>query len=119
MRISVQSGRESNLELMRGPWLTLYEERAMPIELPYVIDSDAPHLGGNLRHGDLGSFTPKTWAWVARRFAINSMLDIGCGEGHAVAYFHSIGVFSHGIDGLHANIKRSVTPIALHDLCYS
>lgn len=85
-------------------------------KLPFVVDPKQPDLGGNLRHGDLGAFTPKVWEWVIHRFAIKSMLDVGCGEGHAVDYFRRLGVVSHGIDALPLNVKRAVTPIALHDL---
>jgi SAM-dependent methyltransferase len=88
----------------------------MPAPLPFVIDSEHPDLAGNLRHGDTGGFTPQVWDWVVRRFAIRSMLDVGCGEGHAVDHFRRAGVIAHGIDGLEHNIRRAVTPIALHDL---
>lgn len=81
-----------------------------------VIDLEKPDLGGNLRAGDSWSFTPILWKYLIDRFAIRSMLDIGCGEGHAVAFFNQHGVYAHGIDGLPLNIKRSVFPIALHDL---
>ncbi len=49
-------------------------------------------------------------------FAVRSMLDVGCGEGHAVAFFNQIGVYGFGIDGLLTNVHRAVTPIAHHDL---
>jgi hypothetical protein len=87
--------------------------------LPFVIDSEHPDLGGNLRHGDTGGFTPQVWDWVMRRFAIRSMLDVGCGEGHAVDYFRRAGVIAHGIDGLEHNIRRAVTPIALISIVFS
>ena len=82
----------------------------------YVIDQARPDLGGNFRHGDVGCYTPKVWEYVVNRFAIRSMLDVGCGEGHAVAYFNRLGVYAHGIDGLELNARRSIVPIALHDL---
>jgi hypothetical protein len=44
------------------------------------------------------------------------MLDVGCGEGHAVRFFFKSGVMAHGIDGLRSNLDRAVAPIALHDL---
>lgn len=44
------------------------------------------------------------------------MLDVGCGEGHAVSFFAKLGVHAHGIDGLKHNVQRAVFPIALHDL---
>jgi 2-polyprenyl-3-methyl-5-hydroxy-6-metoxy-1,4-benzoquinol methylase len=34
------------------------------------------------------------------RFGIRTVLDVGCGQGHAVAFLNQIGVHAHGIDGL-------------------
>lgn len=84
-----------------------------------VIDPHAPHLGGNVRYGDLFSFTPTLWNFLIERFSVKSFLDIGCGEGHVVDFFRRAGVIAHGIDGLEANVRRSVHPIALHDLSKS
>lgn len=81
-----------------------------------VIDPTRPDLGGNLRHGDASTFCPVVWKFLIERFAIRSILDVGCGEGYAVAHFHKLGVFAHGIDGLLLNVERSVIPIALHDI---
>ena len=81
-----------------------------------VTDSERPDLGGNIRHGDIHTWSPLLWRYLVERFGVHSMLDVGCGEGHAVLFFHRLGVRSHGIDGLLANVRRAVTPIALHDL---
>lgn len=81
----------------------------------FVTDSARPDLGGNIRHGDAWTYCPAVWDYLIGRFAVSSMLDVGCGEGHAVKYFQRRGVLAHGIDGLWANIERAVTPIAQHD----
>jgi hypothetical protein len=81
-----------------------------------VFDDIRQDLGGNLRHGDVATFHGGLWKFLIERFAIRSMLDVGCGEGHAVKFFQSHGVLAHGIEGSILNIKRAVTPIALHDL---
>jgi hypothetical protein len=86
------------------------------MEPNYVKDAGRPDLGGNVRHSDASSFHPTLWRYLAGRFAVRSMLDVGCGEGHAVKFFHDLGIISHGIDGLRANINRAIHPIALHDL---
>lgn len=78
-----------------------------------VIDPAWPDLGGNGRHGDIGTFCPRLWRYLVERFSIQSVLDVGCGEGHAVSFFRYMGLIAHGIDGLPLNIKRAVTPIAL------
>jgi len=81
-----------------------------------VVDPARPDLGGNLRDGDSCSFTPTLWRYLIDRFGVRSVLDVGCGEGHAVAFFNRQGVYAHGIDGLPRNVERAVFPIALHDL---
>ncbi len=81
-----------------------------------AIDPNRPDLGGNVRYGDQHTWAPKLWRYLRDMFAINSMLDVGCGEGHTVAFFSRMGVHAHGIDGLLANVQRSVHPIAHHDL---
>jgi len=82
----------------------------------HVTDQSRPDLGGNMRHGDIHTWAPALWGYMVDRFGIKSMLDVGCGEGHAVLYFHKLGVWAHGIDGLQANVRRAVAPIAQHDI---
>jgi SAM-dependent methyltransferase len=81
-----------------------------------VSDQKRPDLGGNLRGGDSAAFTPKLWRYLVERFAVRSVLDVGCGEGYAVSFFHDLGLHAHGIDGLPLNVQRAVIPIAHHDL---
>src|SRR5262245_5296730 len=82
----------------------------------FVIDEGAPHVGGNVRHGDLSCFSRSLWRALIECFAIKSMLDVGAGEGYAVNFFHKAGVWAHGIDGLKRNVERSVVPITYHDI---
>lgn len=82
----------------------------------HVIDRERPDLGGNFRGGDNAAFTPALWRYLIDRFALRSVLDIGCGEGYAVGFFHRIGLHAHGIDGLALNVERAVVPVAQHDL---
>lgn len=88
-----------------------------PEFLDFVVDQAQPHLGGNLRHGDHNTIDVNLWRCLVDRFAVRSVLDVGCGEGHAVWNFARMGVIAHGIDGLKLNVRRAVYPIAHHDLC--
>jgi hypothetical protein len=81
-----------------------------------VYDPDRPDLGGNLYYGDANTFAPRLWRYLVERFGVSSVLDVGCGEGHAVLFFHRMGIFAHGIEGSATNIARAVVPIARHDL---
>jgi hypothetical protein len=84
--------------------------------MAFVTDQARPDLGGNMRHGDIHTWAPRLWRYMVDRFGVSSVLDVGCGEGHAVKFFHRLGVFAHGIEGLPDNVRRGVVPIALHDL---
>ena len=66
--------------------------------------------------GDPDTYHPALWSYVAQRFAIRSMLDVGCGEGHCVRHFAGLGVRAFGFDGLRSNVERGVFPIRHHDL---
>ncbi|NJL71218.1 MAG: hypothetical protein HC888_06185 [Candidatus Competibacteraceae bacterium] len=81
-----------------------------------VVDDSRPDLGGNYRGGDTACFTPVLWEFLINRFGVNSLLDVGCGEGYAVNFFRRHGVIAHGIEGLMTNVRNAVTPIALHDI---
>jgi len=82
----------------------------------FVTDEDRRDLGGNMRHGDIHTWCPTLWRYLVERFAVESVLDVGCGEGHAVKFFHILGLYAHGIEGLRTNVQNAVAPIALHDL---
>jgi SAM-dependent methyltransferase len=72
---------------------------------------DEGHLGGYLRsqhpraaefgtqHGDPATYTPELWQWVIDTLGVVSMLDVGCGEGHAAAFFRDRGCTVLGVDG--------------------
>lgn len=81
-----------------------------------VTDNERPDLGGNCRLGDSRAITPEFWGYLVQRFAIHSMLDVGCGEGHVLYGFNKRGVIAHGIDGLLANRKAARHPFTVHDL---
>jgi hypothetical protein len=84
-----------------------------------MIGGDRPDLGGNLHHGDLNTFCPVVWQFLIDRYAIHSVLDVGCGEGHAVDWFNRHGVYAVGIEGLWSNVVGGVHPIVHHDITQS
>lgn len=58
------------------------------------------HLGGYVPGGDAATWFPELWAFVVKDLGVKSMLDLGCGEGHAVRYFQdSLGVEAIGVEG--------------------
>ena len=81
-----------------------------------VLDPNHPQLGGNFHHGENASFMPVLWKYLVHRFGVRSVLDVGCGEGQSVRYFHDLGIVAHGVDGLRLNVERAIFPIAWHDL---
>lgn len=80
--------------------------------MPLDIVQDG-HLGGYARatpehpHGDPDSWFPVLWGWLIGRYQIKSMLDVGCGEGHAVKWFSDRGVESTGLEGCQKAIDAS------------
>ncbi len=81
-----------------------------------IREEEDRDLGGNLRHGDGQTVTPKLWTALIDRYAPRTMLDVGAGEGHAAAFFARRQVLAHGFDGLLRNVRNARHPIALHDL---
>jgi len=76
-----------------------------------------PGLGGNVHQGDPFSFSPRVWTYLVHRFGVKSVLDVGCGEGHAAKYFSSVlGCITLAMDGLRENLDGAVYPIIVHDL---
>lgn len=81
----------------------------------YVTDPTKPHLGGNIRGGDLSTFAPDVWDWVVKRYCVRSVLDIGSGEGHAADYFSRLGCRPIAVDGLADNVAKAHYPTVRHD----
>jgi SAM-dependent methyltransferase len=81
----------------------------------YVTDPARPHLGGNAAGGDPRTFYPALWAWLVRTYKVRSVLDVGCGEGHALAHFASLGCQTVGIDGL-PQCKFAGADFICHDM---
>jgi cyclopropane fatty-acyl-phospholipid synthase-like methyltransferase len=60
------------------------------------------HLGGYIinmtSYGDPNTYSTEVWDWMIKN-GINSIIDVGCGEGHSTKYFIDNGVDAIGIEG--------------------
>lgn len=82
----------------------------------FVINENAPHLGGNLWQGDPWTFAPRVWQYMIDRFAVNSVLDVGSGRGHAAHWFHRSGCMTVAIDAEERNVASALYPTVMHDI---
>jgi hypothetical protein len=75
------------------------------------------HLGGYWKGGDPNTFCPDLWRTFVKDYAITSVIDVGCGEGHSTKYFSELGVTARGVEGGALAIKNSVVPhlVVHHD----
>ena len=102
---------ETIAELFSAGLLNLSNPEVKPVHHPDT-NIDEGHLGGYIRgrqsaeptvyefeHGDPATWTPDLWLWAYESLGVRSMIDIGCGEGHAARYFRDLGCKVLGIDG--------------------
>lgn len=75
------------------------------------------HLGGFIAGGDPDTYDPIVWQLLINKYKPCTMLDIGCGEGHAVKWFLDNGVDAYGVDGSTLALSESPVKerIAIHD----
>ena len=77
----------------------------------FVTDPARPWLGGSCEGGDPATYYPELWNWLVKDRGVQSVIDVGCGEGIAVKYFSSLGCVVRGIEG----IKQKHLSITEHD----
>lgn len=75
------------------------------------------HLGGYILGGDDRTYYPALWQAMIDRWALGSVLDIGCAEGHAMEWFSRQGVRVLGVEGCAYAIRCNKMPqhIVQHD----
>lgn len=75
--------------------------------------TEAPaHLGGYTVGGDPATWYPDLWNWLFHEEHVQSMLDVGCGEGHTLRFFRDeLGCAVAGVDG----IAQQEASVVVHD----
>lgn len=76
-----------------------------------------PHLGGAYECGDANTLTFDVFGFLAVKYELKNMIDVGCGFGHAMKWFSESGIPATGFDGDPNCVERCVLPGAakLHD----
>lgn len=85
------------------------------------------HLGGYIEGGDDATFYPDLWEFLVTDMGVKKVLDVGCGEGKAIDYFHYLGAEAEGVDGVPQNhhhitehdfTKGEYGPVKWYDLIW-
>jgi SAM-dependent methyltransferase len=99
----------------------------------FVTDPNRPWLGGSCKGGDPATYYPDLWNWLVDDRKVNSVIDVGCGEGIALRHFERRGCVVLGVDGIkegnyyaiqeHDYTQSPYRPFKsthrLYDLCWS
>lgn len=68
---------------------------------PFYEDPANPHLGGFRIGGDEATTYPDLWTWLVNDYKVESVIDVGCGDGVAVRFFETLLPGSViGVDGV-------------------
>jgi len=62
-----------------------------------MVDED--HLGGFFIEKDPATYMPNLWEYICKTYKINSVIDVGCGMGHALEVFKKFSGRVRGIEG--------------------
>jgi len=71
-----------------------------PVAPEFYVEEERPHLGGYIVGGDPATYYPNLWDWLVQEHCVSSVIDVGCGEGHALDYFARAGCYVRGVDGI-------------------
>lgn len=77
-----------------------------------------PHLGGAYAQGDSSTIMIDCWGYLLVKHEIKSVLDVGCGYGHALQWFATNGLCQiKGVEGDPEAVEKSLVPghVVLHD----
>ena len=81
-----------------------------------VKSKQHPHLGGNIKGGDIYTDFPSLYSYLTQTYSIKTVLDLGCGEGHTLKRFSDLGCYVLGIEGLAKNVEKCKHPTICHDI---
>lgn len=65
------------------------------------------HLGGYIPEGDRATWMPDIWGYLALRYDIKSVIDIGCGYGHNLRWWRDMGFDVRGVEGHPVPLRES------------
>jgi hypothetical protein len=85
-------------------------------KIDYVLDAGKPHLGGNFAQLNPATHCPESWKYVIDKYNIQSVMDVGSGQGHAPQWFAEQGLKVWAIEGLKENVDNAIFPTELVDL---
>lgn len=85
----------------------------MTMSDPYAHTS----LGGAVEQGDANTIMPDVWGYLLTRHQVRSVLDLGCGFGHAMKWFEDNLVPTRGVEGWEEAVTRHLVPghVLQHD----
>lgn len=82
------------------------------------METSEGHLGGHIIGRPApGTWCPAVWDWLMTEHRIRSVLDVGCGPGYVMEYFHRAGCEVFGVDGSPSGVRDHVLPryVLQHD----
>jgi SAM-dependent methyltransferase len=66
------------------------------------------HVGGFIIQKDPATYTPHLWKYLCKKFNIKTVLDVGCGMGHAIEEFNKHCDEVVGVDGSKYVVENSL-----------
>jgi SAM-dependent methyltransferase len=66
------------------------------------------HVGGFIIEKDPATYTPHLWEYLCKKFDLKTVLDVGCGMGHAIEEFNKHCDEVVGVDGSKYAVENSL-----------
>jgi hypothetical protein len=74
------------------------------------------HLGGYNENGDIYTWMPDIWGYLLLKYNLKSVVDVGCGMGYNLKWFHDMRIDICGVEGHPDAVRDAVVPnVILHD----